>query len=200
MAKTKRFIDTEDFRSVMDRLVGVLQFTPWCMIGGRAVEVWTNPPQTPDIDILAEVSPRSIRKIEDAMKAYKFALDRRFGGSGMAPMWFFKDTITGTEVDIIGAYESVHVWAIERSVQHKIKDGPKIMVAQAEDVIVLKANAACSPGRGVKAEHDIEAIKAIAENKKNNIDADYIVTVLLMASTSADWDDEAKLLHKLGVI
>ena len=192
----RRFIDTNDFRKVMGRVVESLRGRKWCMIGGRAVEVWVNPPQTPDIDILIDISPRHVKAVEVAMRKNHFSLTRSFYDRGMAPMWLFRDAVTGTEVDVIGAYEDVHRWAIERATTYTIKKGASFRVATAEDVVVLKANAACMPGRGAKVEHDIEAIENIARD--NELDKDYIETVLGMAS--ADWTDEARLLRKLGII
>ena len=197
MQTVERFIDTGDFRNVMGRLVKALRAYTWCLIGGRAVEVWSNPPQTPDVDILIDLrSRRSVRAVERRMFRVGFEIDRRFFGPGMTPMWFFTDSATKTEVDIIGAFENPHFWAIERAAAYRIKHGATIKVAQAEDVVILKANAACSPGREDKFPHDIAAIKAVA--KANALDADYIETVLTEAG--ADWSDERRLLRKLGIL
>lgn len=194
-----RFIDTQDFRNVMNRMAKALQPWPWCLIGGRAVEVWTNPPQTPDVDVLVNLHPKDIRDLENAVIKAGFDLLTRFHDVGMSPMWFFKDIRTGTEADIIAAYEDVHFWAIERSQILSFFDGKlRIPVARAEDVIILKANAACAPGRAEKVSHDIEAIKAIAGSHNQDLDWEYIRTVLDMAG--ADWSDERTLLRRLHVI
>lgn len=192
---SKRFIDTKEFADVMRKINHALVDYDWALIGGRSVEVWANPPQTPDVDCLVKFKARDTDKLLASMKRHGFILERKFFDPKYVPMLFFKDDTLNVEVDIIGAFEDVHLWAIERSVKRTVS-GVKFPVAQPEDVVMLKANAALTPRRGEKAERDVAAIKAIA--KDNSLDTDYIEIVLSQALI--DWSDERKLLVDLGVL
>lgn len=195
-----RFLDTKEFSRVIKRVSEALKPYQWCLIGGRAVEVHANPPQTPDIDILVKYANGDTARVVRAMGECDFKLDRSFSDKGFAPMLFFKDLIEKdtaghVEVDLIGAFEDVHAYAIERAEKKKFGKS-MIPVAKAEDVIILKATAALSPRRDHKMARDVEAMKAINENVE--LDTDYIETVLTVAL--GDYSDEVKLLQRIGVL
>lgn len=192
--QAERFIDTKEFALIVKKVKKVIGRYPWCMIGGRAVEVWANPPQTPDVDFLVEFRPKDAKVLIEEMKTAKFVLLRQFFDKNYAPMFFFKDEEFGVEVDLIGAFEDVHFWAIERAARKTIS-GVSVNVAQPEDIVILKANAALTPRRGEKVPRDMAAIKAIAESV--DLDIDYIEVILTQAS--ADWSDERALLNDLGI-
>lgn len=191
---SKKLIYEHSFPIVMKKCMRALRGYEWCMIGGRAVEVWANPPQTPDLDLLVKFEARDAKHVIAAMKDEGFRLDKKFIDRASVPMFFFTDTEEHTEVDLIGAFEDVHDWAIERSVK-KTVGGLKFSVAQPEDIVILKAYAAVSPRRE-KREHDEAAIQALSAD--NELDTDYIEIILSQAL--ADTTDERKLLVKLGVL
>lgn len=191
---SKKLIYEHSFPIVMKKCMRALRGYEWCMIGGRAVEVWANPPQTPDLDLLVKFEARDAKHVIAAMKDEGFRLDKKFIDRDSVPMFFFTDTEERTEVDLIGAFEDVHDWAIERSVK-KTVGGLKFSVALPEDIVILKAYAAVSPRRE-KRERDEAAIQALAAD--NELDTDYIEIILSQAL--ADTTDERKLLVKLGVL
>ena len=190
-----RFVYGKQFPRVMKKILKALRGYKWAMIGGRSVEVWANPPQTPDIDCLVKFQAKDAGKVISAMSAGGFELTRKVVEKKYAPMFFFMDTEEHTEVDLLGAFEDVHDWAIDRSVMKTI-GGVKFPVAQPEDIVILKANAALTPNRGEKVVRDIAAIKAIDESV--DLDIDYIEIVLSQATM--DWSDERELLVESGVL
>ncbi len=190
-----RFIDDKQFPIVMRKIVKALKGYDWCMIGGRSVEVWSNPPQTPDVDVLIRFTAREMKTVIAAMERTGFTLVRKFFDPDYVPMLFFSDDAEHVEVDLIGAFEDVHEWALDRSVK-KTVGGVSFRVAKPEDIVILKANAALSPTRGEKAERDKAAIEALANAV--DLDGDYIDLVLSQALM--DWTDERKLLVSLGVL
>ncbi len=199
----KRFSDTKEFADGMQRVTRALDGFKYCLIGGRAVEMRANPPQTPDLDFLVMFGPKDAKRVIKSVEDEGFALIRKFFDEKYAPMLFFKDVASDSadlKVDIIGAFEDVHEWAIERATMVKTKAKIPYAIAfpcaQAEDIVIMKANAALSPKRGEKAERDKAAIVALAES--NDLDADYIEIVLTQAL--ADWSDERELLLNLGVL
>ncbi len=193
---SKKLIHVPQFAIVMRKIIRALRGYDWCLIGGRSVEVWVNPPQTPDIDVLVKFGAKDAKNVLGAMADEGFTLDRKFVDRDSAPMFFFSDDEEGVEVDLIGAFEDVHDWAIERSVKKNVA-GLKFPVAQPEDIVIMKAYAAVSPRRETdKQARDAAAIKAIA--KDVDLDLDYIEIVLSQAL--ADTAEERAFLTKLGVL
>lgn len=190
-----RFIDGVQFPRVIKKIVKALRGYKWAMIGGRSVEVWANPPQTPDIDCMVKFQAKDAGKVIAAMASVGFELTRKVVEKRYAPMFFFMDKEEDTEVDLLGAFEDVHEWAVDRSVLKKV-GGVTFPVVQPEDIVILKANAALTPNRGEKVDRDIAAIKAIDESV--DLDIDYIEIVLSQAMM--DWSDERDLLVKSGVL
>lgn len=191
------FVKTPLFAQVASRIAKLLDGYMWCLIGGRAVELWSNPPQTPDIDILVEAKSDN-RNVRDAL-SQEFSFLHSLSAPGYSPIRFYQTkTKPFVDVDIVVGFEDVHTWALERAVMvaAPARRSFKFPVATAEDVVILKASAALSPRREDKAQRDIAAIKAIASAV--SLDADYIETVLSMAAL--DYSGERKLLRKLGVL
>jgi len=193
---SQRFSDTQEFAGVMRRIDMALPEGEWCLIGGRAVELWANPPQTPDIDIL-------IAKDLENLEADLGALER----AGILPCapWepggiaFLKDAETGTEIDVLGNSEpllNAMVYAAHVVTVH----GVSFPVATAEDMVILKARMLADPqgalmGRATaKRKRDRKAIRAIAAAQ--TLDADYIRKTL----TQERWGEELEILRKLGVL
>lgn len=197
----EKFIDNKAFARVVKRIRPIIDQFDWCLIGGRAVEVHANPPQTPDLDFLVKYGPKDMRGIIEAMQNESFVLTKRLSDRDFVPILFFEDTIERdgekwVEIDIIGAFEDVQLWALERATNRRV-NGVAMPVAQAEDIVILKADAAVSGGRPVdKRARDKAAIIAINENV--DLDVDYIETIL--SQGMADRADEKRLLIKLGVL
>lgn len=191
-----QLIDSQEYKDSLKKVVRALQGWRWCLIGGRAVEVHSNPPQTPDIDVLVAVDPQQKKMLVKRISAEGFELDTRLDDeddSGEFPMLFFTDT-NGVEFDVVGAFEDIHFWAIDRALAQRV-GGLRIPVATAEDVVILKAQAVLARNDDRKS-RDIAAIRAIATSVE--LDTDYIATAL--SEANADMSEESELLQKLGVL
>ena len=111
---SEKLIRTPEFKSTIKRVSTALRKWSWCMIGGRAVEVHANPPQTPDVDILVAVQPQRKNELVTLIKNQGFDLIARLDEAddkNEFPMLFFRDR-NGWELDVAGAFEDIHFWAI----------------------------------------------------------------------------------------
>ncbi len=188
-----RFIDTEAFGRVMKKVVQIMRPWGWCMFGGRAVEVWSNPPQTPDIDILTDLQDDDVETLVLRAQKFSIRLMEEVTGQG-SPMVFLKDLKENVEIDIMGAYEELQYATIRRAVWKTIH-GVRIPVAYAEDMVILKAQSALDFGRTPsKKIRDRRAIQHIASSVKLN--KAFILTNL----QNYRMTDEAGLLTRLGVL
>jgi hypothetical protein len=188
-----RFIDTESFGRVMKKVVQIMRPWGWCMFGGRAVEVWSNPPQTPDVDILTDLTDDDVENLALRSQRFSIRLASEATGQG-APMVFLKDTRENVEIDIMGAYEELHYATIRRAVWKTIR-GVRIPVAYAEDMIILKAQSALDYGRApAKKIRDRRAIQNIASSVKIN------KAFVLENLQNYQMQDEIQLLKRLGVL
>lgn len=184
-----KFIETPAFSRVMVKVDWALEPWLWCLIGGRAVEHWSNPPQTPDVDILAQVRDSDIGALRARMSRKGIELEDSFVGLG-SPMLFFKDFKEDVEVDVLGAYDPLHRQIIINAVMME-----NVPVATAEDVVMLKAQAAASEGRAKdKSARDKKAILELA--KARDLNTEYIRDTL----HGFGWTWEFKYLKRLGVV
>jgi hypothetical protein len=188
-----KFILDRRFPIVMRALREALRPWPWCLIGGRAVEVWTNPPQTPDVDVLAAVEDEHEPLLTARMAKAGVALNDRATGLG-SPMLFYVHKRTRVEADVLGAYEPMHYAMIRESVRRTVQ-ATRFRVAHAEGVVMLKAQAAVDVGRPVeKRSRDRRAILAVASSVR--LKKHYIRQTL----AEHQWTEEAALLRLLRVI
>lgn len=197
IGNSTRLIDTPEVKATIKRVAAALKGWRWCLIGGRAVEVHSNPPQTPDIDVLVFVNPNDKGELLSALRP-GFRLETRLDDEedeSEFPMLFLRDRKNGIELDVVGAFEDIHFWTLDRAEDEKVA-GIKIPVATAEDVVVLKSQAALSRGDIQRRERDEKAIVAIADFTKLN--KSHIKTTLFEAQ--ADMSHELSLLRKLGVL
>ncbi len=192
----KRLIESKTFCSTMKKIVRVMARGPWCMIGGRAVEVYSNPPQTPDVDVLCDAQGYDMAKVIAAFKKENVRLREEYSEGYII---FMEDRDNGVEVDVMPTFDRFEIQAIATAEMKRC--GPsRFPVINIEDLVIMKAVAACSPGSGLmgrskeKKLRDIKAI--IVLQKENDLNASYIAAVLkeeLMAK-------EEQLLKKLKVI
>ena len=126
------FIQHPDFPVVMQKLVRALRPWTWCLIGGRAVGIWTNPPQTPDVDVLVVFREEDASVLLARLKSEAIELESSLEGDGV-PTFFLKDRQTKVEVDVLGAYETMHYFVAERAVS-KVVQRARFPVAYAEDM------------------------------------------------------------------
>jgi hypothetical protein len=188
-----KFILHPSFGKIMRKLVGATRPWPWCLIGGRAVEVWTNPPQTPDVDLLMGISDEQVGHIERAFSENYIKLEDDAVGMG-APMLFFRDVRLKIEVDVFGAFEPLHFEIIRRAPIKTIQN-VRFKVAYAEDIVILKSQAAIDTGRPAdKSQRDRKAIFDIAGSVK--LDQSYLSTTLLLHG----WREELSLLRLMKVV
>lgn len=184
------------FPKIMSKIVRALAGRQWCLIGGRSVEVWSNPPQTPDVDVLVKMTDDDADRIIRRFERLGVGLVNIQEGL-VHPNIFLRDEKLGVEVDVLGAsqFELPFYYAIERAVKKTIQ-GVTFPVATPEDLLILKANAAMDVGRHRdKRERDIAAMRAVVSSVKN-LDRDYIATVLNMSG----WVDEYEFFLDEGVI
>lgn len=191
----QHLIESPSFCPAIKKLKTVLEEKTWALIGGRAVEVHSNPKQTPDIDILC-----------DGRKLDVWALIRELSGIDIeltTPyedgfILFLEDKSLDVEIDIMPSYDHFDIRAIKRSEKAKC-NGVVFPVVQPEDLVIMKAQAACDAGGGMmgrtkeKVKHDMDAIRIL--NEEADLDKEYIVKTLRQER----WFEELRLLRKLGV-
>lgn len=195
MKKATKFILDRRFPVVMRKIVAAMRPWPWCMIGGRAVEVWANPPQTPDVDVLAAVTDEDVPNVLRSFARHGVRRDEVNAGLG-SPIVFLTDTRTRVEVDVLGAYDPLHFEVIARAAKRTVQ-AVRFKVAYAEDVMMLKAQAATDMGRPApKRARDRKAIFDLAKAAGKRLDRNHIRTAL----ASHGWTDEAALLKFMRVI
>ena len=188
-----KFILHPSFAAVMRKLIEALKPWRWCLIGGRAVEVWANPPQTPDVDVLAAVEDQDIDSLQERFRSRGIHVNESVEGLG-SPMLFFEDTKLRVEVDLIGAYEPIHFAIIERAPMKTVQ-GVRFPTAYAEDIVILKSQAAIDPGRPPeKRIRDRRAIFDIAKSVKLN--REHIEDEL----SKNGWTEELSLLRLMRVV
>ena len=193
MKKLRKFILDPRFPVVMRAIGKALRPWPWCLIGGRAVEVWTNPPQTPDVDVLAAVEDEQVPLVIRRMAAVRVTLNDSATGLG-SPMLFFTHRATKVEVDVLGAYDPLHFAVIGEAIRRSVQSAP-FRVAHAEGIVMLKAQAAVDVGRPAeKRTRDRRAILAIAASVR--LRKSYIGTTLAAHGGT----EEAALLRLMRVI
>ncbi len=112
---------------------------------------------------------------------------------------FLLDKDTGVEVDIMPTYDRFEIQAISDA--KTVRCGKaSFPVIEIEDLVIMKAAAACSVGSGLMGrseEKKLRDVKAIIQiQKENELDTDYIAKVLkdeLMPR-------ETKLLKNLKIL
>jgi len=177
----------------MRKIVSALKPWKWCLIGGRAVEIWTNPPQTPDIDLLVDVTDETVNSLCDSFRARGVQVNELVEGLG-SPMVFLKDHALKVELDVIGAYEELHFSIIRRAVTKTVQ-AVRFPVAYAEDIVILKSQALVDPGRrSDKKRRDRQAVRDIAASVK--LDKAYIREALDVSG----WSEELKMLQLMRVV
>lgn len=191
----KHLIESPSFCPAIKKLKTVLPQGLWALIGGRAVEVHSNPKQTPDIDILC-----------NGMKIDVWDLIKSLATIGIKPVeeyeegyiLFAEDKTLDVDIDIMPSYDSFDIRAIKRAEVAKC-NGVSFPVVQPEDLVIMKAQAACDSGGGLmgrtksKVKHDMDAIRILDEEV--DLDKDYIVKVL----RAERWFEELRLLRRLGL-
>lgn len=190
---SEKFILDPRFTQTMKKISKAMRPWSWCLIGGRAVEVWANPPQTPDIDILTTITDDDVDaaiKAFDRVDVELESFDEGFGG----PMLFFKDKKTQVEVDVLGAFEPLHYFIVDRA-PTKVIRGFSFPVAYAEDIVILKSRSAADPGRPIaKKSRDRKAIFDI--NAQVVLDKAYISQTLF----DHRWREEISLLKLMRIL
>ena len=177
----------------MQKLVRALRPWTWCLIGGRAVEIWTNPPQTPDVDVLVVFREEDASVLLARLKSEAIELESSLEGDGV-PTFFLKDRQTKVEVDVLGAYETMHYFVAERAVS-KVVQRARFPVAYAEDIVILKARAIVDIGRPAeKRKRDRKAVWDI--DKQVKLNKPYIQETL----DEHGWSEEAKMLHVMRIL
>ena len=191
----KHLIESASFCPAMKKIKKVMNGSSWALIGGRAVEVHTNPPQTPDIDILCDASGVDACDLINAFKSIGVVLTMPYEEGDII---FLIDKALDVEIDVLPTYDGFDVRAIKRA-KNATCNGVGFPVVQPEDLIVMKTQAASSAGGGMmgrskeKVKHDMDAIRTLI--KEVDLDKDYIVKVL----RAERWFDELRLLRKLGL-
>lgn len=191
----KKFILDPRFGRVMRKIERAMRPWGWCLIGGRAVEVWTNPPQTPDVDILAaagdDAAPEMLRRFSRRGIPPKGGAVEGLG----APTLFLHDRALKIEVDVLGAYDPLHFSMIERAPRKSVQ-GVVFPVAFAEDIVILKAQSATDPGRpAAKRARDRKAIRDVASAVR--LDRKYLCGTLERQPNG--WRDALGLLKLMRI-
>lgn len=192
----KREIEGKAFCGTMLKCIKVLKKGPWCLIGGRAVEFYINPPQTPDADVLCDASGYDVRKLIKEFKTIGVTQREEYEDGYIA---FLFDNDSGIELDIMPTYDEFEIEAISSAKKMRC-DKATFPVIKVEDLVIMKAVAACSPGSGMmgrspeKKHRDARAIYHL--NKENELDRKYIARVLGRESMTC----ETTLLKRLKVI
>ncbi len=191
----KHLLESPSFCPAIKKLKTVLPNGLWALIGGRAVEVHSNPKQTPDIDILC-----------NGMEIDVWDLIKSLAAIGIKPVeeyeegyiLFAEDKALDVEIDIMPSYDLFDIRAIKRAGKATC-NGVSFPVVQPEDLVIMKAQAACDAGGGImgrtkqKVKHDMDAIRIL--NDAVDLDMDYIVKTLRRER----WFEELRLLRKLGL-
>src|SRR3990167_134833 len=186
-----RYIYSREFPRIMTKILRVMEPWPWCLIGGRSVEIWANPPQTPDVDILAAVKDHHVDAIARRFEKVGVRLVNVWDGL-KDPTIFFKDEKLGVEIDLLSSADPMYTWILERARRMTIQ-GVTIPVATPEDIVIMKSRAACGIGRPKdKRGRDLAAINVISET---DIDRDFISESLLQAG----WNEERAFLLKNNI-
>jgi hypothetical protein len=188
-----KFILHPSFGSVMRKIVSALAPWKWCLIGGRAVEIWTNPPQTPDIDVLIALDDEGdMAQVVDRMKLARLRPETPIDFDD--PMAKFLALGYNVEVDVLVAHDPLHFQVIDRAARKTVK-AVRFPVAYAEDIVILKSQALVDPGRRPdKKQRDRQAIRDIARSV--TLDKTYIRETL----DSHRWIEEAKMLRLMRVV
>lgn len=167
MKNAKPFATTKTFARVMravnaafSRINDESANIGWCLIGGRAVELYNNPPQTPDVDILVagESALESGAAFPAAFRKCGFTLAGSYDPED--PVSFWKHQATGTELDILfgfGTFEN----RIIRDAKPETINGVSFPLVAIEDLIILKATAAVGAGtaRGMMERSEEKAVR-----------------------------------------
>lgn len=203
-----KLIQSKNFCATIQKLVSALVNENWCLIGGRAVEVHANPPQSPDIDILIDGTTSDPEALIIELKKYNIVLKESYEPGDIV---FMIDKSNSEEVDLIPTYDDFEIKAIGRARRGErfecvvgsvsSRSSVKFPVVQVEDLVILKAVAACDlnrtglMGRGEeKVKRDIKAIQALAKDSK--LDKQYIIDTLMRER----WPKELKMLRTLRVV
>ncbi len=192
-----RLILHPSFSKIMRKVAAVMRPYNWCLIGGRAVEIWSNPPQTPDADILYDAQEVNGAELIDAFEGARngIRLNEHFKEGDVI---FLLDTKEDVEIDLIPTWDPVNISMIA-SAEKKTVGGVTMPVATAEDLIIMKAQILSDVHDGAhgrspeKVERDKAAIQTLAQLK--GLDRLYIVNVL----KAEGWMQELRILQKLGV-
>ncbi len=190
-----REIEGKPFCDTINKVKKVLKTGPWCLIGGRAVEFYTNPPQSPDSDCLLDATHYDIRKVIKDFKAIGVKLREEYEEGYIA---FLYDKDTDTEVDLMPTYDRFEIQAIKKAKTARCGKA-SFPVIEIEDLVIMKAAAAVSEGgmMGRSDEKKYRDVKAIIVlQKENDLDGNYINKILRKEVMVR----EAKLLKKLGII
>lgn len=190
---SKPFAYTPEFIDVAKRIISAMKPWQWCLIGGRATEIWQNPPQTPDVDVLATITDEDVPAIVAAFRAKGIDVLTVWDDLG-SPFIFMKDRRKNVEVDVFGGFEGIHFAAIDSAEMVKWK-GIRIPVAKREHVIALKLSAATDIGRTPeKRKRDRQAIMDLTS--KGKYDRKFLAQELF----GHQMTQEIKLALKLWII
>lgn len=188
-----RFVLSPKFPRTMRKVVAALSPWRWCLIGGRAVEIWANPPQTPDIDCLAAVKDEDVPQLKARFQRTGIRTVEVYAGMG-TPILFLRDVSERVDVDVLGAYDPMHTWIIFGAL-HRTVQGIRIPVARPEGVVALKAQSAIDIGRPAgKRNRDRKAIDVLARLKA--FDKKLLEGILIVYG----WREEWEFLKSRGVL
>lgn len=189
----RKFVLTPQFSRVMRKVVSAMAPWRWCLVGGRAVEIWSNPPQTPDIDCLAEVEDGDVPEVVGRFRAVGIVAREVYTGVG-APILFLRDQRERVDVDVLGAYDPLHMWVVLSAVRRTV-GGVRIPVARPEGVVALKAQSAIDVGRPPgKKIRDRRAIATLAKSRR--LDKGLLEGILI----AYGWMEELRFLKSQGIV
>ncbi len=192
----ERFIDNKAFPRVIKKITKGMGNIPWCLIGGRAVEVWTNPPQTPDLDILYDANELDGVAVVDRLEAVGISLNENYREGDII---FMLDRKEKVEVDVLPTYDPLNVTMI-RAAKPIVIQGVSTPVVSPENLVILKAQILADAEAGSvarepdKLERDAASIRTLG--LRRDLDRFYIGRTLKREG----WDDEIKILKRLGVL
>lgn len=193
-----RLIETKEFCTTMKKVARVMgpgKPGKWCLIGGRAVEVYTNPPQSPDVDILFDATINRMPMIIRKFKTFNIVLVEEYEKDYIG---FFVDEDNGVEVDVMPTYDPYEVEAIRLAEMTQCGEA-RFPVIGIEDLVIMKAGAAASEGgmMGRSQEKKLRDIKALLVlQNENDLDSEYIASIVKPSLMPR----EHKLLKKLGIL
>jgi len=174
-----KFYTTDRFKRTVAKLATELSAVRMrhALIGGNAVDVWTNPPVTKDIDLLVEFDQAKLMRFIDRMHARHpevvLVQKRAIRRAGLYVLYYV-DRTERVRLDVIMSDHAAFGWALEGAVR---VPGVAVRIARPEDLVVTKFLA----GRP----KDVRAIRSILRGTVRRL---------------TDWRYVGKALSLLGLL